>query len=254
MGKPRKKSSWRGRLFFWVILFGFGFYAGVQATKRVSANGPTWLQTVFGVSVATATPAQNAGLPANPPPTASNPASGQLTAPPVNQGAPAPPINQAPNPAAQNPNVPAPGFPGVRSNPDKPNVEVPTPAQPAPNPGTASTPASVLSGNLEAQVADYNSALRRIQETYRAYMNAVQKTMRQDLKAEEIQAALDLKNTTTDELVSGVQRAQLLYDSIHSNPEFTVKYVEKESALSSSQLPQSLPELSVDHLKFIRKK
>jgi hypothetical protein len=246
--QPRKKSAWKFRLLMTLLVFGGGFYAGTYATKRVTAEGPAWLQTVFGVkSVATAMPAPAQNAPMAP---AAQPAP---TTPQA--AAPAPPITQqTPNPATANGAPPA-GFPGDRTPTASPQSlpnsnTAPSANRPAPQPADN----AANNSPVDNQVNEYNSTLRRVQEAYRAYMNALQRASKTNLNAGEAQVALDQRNNAGEELVAGVQRAQVLYDAIHGDPEFVQRYIEKEQALTSSQLPQSLPELSVDHLRFIRKK
>ena len=94
--------------------------------------------------------------------------------------------------------------------PDTHSANAAPPANSASEAGTASNakPTAAELVDLDRQVKEYNSLLRRIQEAQRNYTAAHQTTLSGTAQQNEVQSALDRQNTYLDELVAAVQQAQ----------------------------------------------
>ena len=221
-GRPMPKKRGRGRaiLFITTLIFGLGFWAGNATTRKIQKEGHPFLQKILGVEKVqtpnTAPLAPQGTLPQ------------QTTPAPVNT-----PQNQNAAPSAP--------------------VETSSTNTPKPTPETE--PEENLPPNadeLDKQVRAYNLVLRQIREAYANFQAARKITTNPNLKAEEQDKAINDQSDAAEKLVRFVQHAQTLYDYIHGQSQFNKRYKEVDRAIATSDLPNSLPEMSVDNLKFIR--
>jgi hypothetical protein len=113
---------------------------------------------------------------------------------------------------------------------------------------TATQPAAKLPTDLDSQVKLYNSTLRDLQQAARDYLTEASAT------AQGGSDATDQSTKTAEQFSSELHKAQSLYDAITANPGYAKKYVEKDPALASAQIPQGLPAIGADQLHFIRAK
>ncbi len=220
--RPRKRGGWRGKAALLLFLIGVGFYLGIKTTLRVAEGGPDWLKRPFGVAEW-----KKAGDPSLLPPA--------LPASPAGKpdlSVPVTPSSAAPPPAAQPQNA----------------VSSPTPSSPA---GSPSTAASASSGDLARQVSTYHRELYRIQSVFGDFKTARADSADTSLPAERTQAASDRLTVLTDEMVSGVQKAQALKEELDRNPQTKLKYREGETVIAPALARAAFPEMSVDNLKFL---
>lgn len=231
---PRyKQKRGRGRFYSFLFLFGLifagGFYVGVRATRHVERLGPDWLKPRFGVQPGWM------GIPPAAPVAAPVPAA----------VSPAAPVN--PNPVA--PAAPTTGAVPATPAPNAPNTlpaSRPVPPANAASPGTAAA--------LDQNVNEYNSTLRRAENSFRDYMVASQILLAPNAAAEEHDAAADHAHTAADDLQAYVRRAQALYDTIHADPLYAKKYKETDPALDSVAVKAQFQELTTENLRYIRPK
>ncbi len=233
-GSPARYRAKRGRGRFYFVMFVFafifagGFYVGVRATRHVEKLGPEWLKTPFGVQsgwMGTPAAAPNS-VPA--PPLTAAPASPNPTvapAAPTSGAAAAPPAASAPNTLPESRPVPPAG---------------------AAAPGTAEA--------LDANVAEYNAVLHRMDNAFHDYMIATQNLSPAGMSAEEQRSANDHAHTAAQDLQAYVHRAQSLYDAVHADPLFTKKYKETDRALDPAAVRAQFQELAIDNLRYFRKK
>lgn len=219
----RKKSRWKPVLAGWTFLFAIGFVSGIQATKRVAASQYQFLQRVMGL--------EGLATPARP-----------LT--PLGAVAPAPALPSAAAPSA----VPRAAAPTPSTTP----TAVATPA-PEPHNEPNAPPSSRLD-ELDAMVAKYNIALRILQSAAAEYQEAKRVTDNANAPQKEQDAAIHKQSEAAGKIVNAAQEANNLYDYIHAQSQFAVRYRETVPAIAGAQLLKGLPELSVESLKFIRPK
>ncbi len=219
----RKKSRWKGILAGWLLLFGIGFIGGIQTTKRVAGSSNQFLQRVMGLQ----------GLLA---PVAPLTPLGSVTPPPANTAA-APSavvtLSPAPPPPVKNTAATAPAQP-PRGEPDAP---LPT------NPD-----------ELDTMVAKYNILLRDLESAAANYQEAKRVTANPNAPQAEQDSAIHKQSEAAERIVNAAHEANNLYDYIHAQSQFAVRYKETAPAISGAQLLKGLPELSVENLKFIRPK
>ncbi|MCX6379419.1 MAG: hypothetical protein NT023_08065 [Armatimonadetes bacterium] len=220
----RKKSRWKGVLAGWLFIFGVGFFSGIQTTKKVAASSYQFLQKVMGLEglLTSAQPLTPLGTPP-PRPT------------PINAGAPSAPVvpptvqQTAPSNTAATSPAPTP-----RDEPD-----APPPANP---------------DELDTMVARYNILLRNLESAAASYQDAKKITANPNAPQEEQTQAIHKQSEAAEKIVSNAHEANNLYDYIHAQSQFAVRYRETSPAISGAQLLKGLPELSVENLKFIRPK
>jgi type IV secretory pathway VirB10-like protein len=219
-GRPAPKKRGRGRayLFITTLIFGVGFWAGNVATRKVQKEGHPLLQKALGVE---SVPAQ--ASPALPTQSASIQKPAPAAQPQPQTAAPTAPLDTQPTSTGQQP------------RPTEPEESLPPNAD-----------------ELDKQVRDYNLILRQIREAYTNFQAARKINTNPNLKAEEQDKAINDQSDAAEKLVRLVQNAQTLYDYIHGQSQFNKRYKEVDRAIAASDLPTSLPEMSVDNLKFIR--
>lgn len=218
---PKKRGKGKGILVWWLILLGIGFYCGNLTTRKVIVEGHPFLKRILGVAEL---PTQEAPSP-------------QTRVLPPSQPTPV-----APQPKQTTPSNASPSVPTETSST-------------TPKPQSTTAEVSDLPTNpdeLDKMVRDYNLLLRQIMEEHALFQTARKITSNQNANPQDQDKAVIDQSNAAERLVSAVQRAQTLYDHIHGQSQFDRRYKETYRAIAASDLPKSLPEMSVDNLKFIR--
>lgn len=237
----RRAGRFRFVLFSMLVLFGGGFYAGVQATKRVTASDSGILHRIFGIQppiipVAAAAPA--------------------APAQPVKQAPAAPPV--AANPAPQAPaDAPKASEASAAPKPDNNAAQSPAAPDPADKPGSEKDAAALGTpaeqAQLASQVTDYNDMLQRIQKALASYSTVHQKSLAPKTKAQDLKLLLDQENGLVSEITSAAKHAQNILVALEGNSNFPALYSSGAACANRKDIPSSLLDLDLDKLKVIEK-
>lgn len=221
---PKKRGRSKGLLLFWLCLFGLGFYSGNLSTRKVIRDGHPLLQRMMGVAdlLTQAAPTPQNTLAPSSQPTPNNP---QIK-PTTPNAAPGVPLETSTKPPTQQRSTESSqeAVPDLTTNPDE----------------------------LDKMVRDYNLVLRQVMEEHAQFQTARKITSNANANPQDQEKAILDQSNAAEKLVTAVQRAQTLYDHIHGQSQFDKRYKETYRAIAASDLPKSLPEMSVDNLKFIR--
>lgn len=249
----RRSGRGRGKfvLFGLLVVFGLGFYTGTWAIKR-AANGPAWVQRLFGLpqgTVASVSPVVNA--PVTNAPHSGTPTNTPPSSPPVVSNAPG--LEKGEQPTLPLDAGGASGGTGSSSHSSTPTDQATNngPSN-APADANASHEAPAASDDLDRSVRDYNSILRKVQDSQHSYEAAHKVTSNPKSGSQAMLAALDRENVALTEIQSALQRAQALYDVIVANPQFAAKYKEMNAVLTIDRVPPTLLDSGADKLRFIR--
>jgi hypothetical protein len=109
-----------------------------------------------------------------------------------------------------------------------------------------------ISGDPAAQVQEYNSLLRRIQEAARVY-ESVREGMKTSTKEQKI-SLQERQSAAQEEMVTLGRQAQEKYDALLADPAVASRYADKEPCLTPGQVPKDVTAVDLARLRFLRAK
>lgn len=229
-GARRRPGRFRFVLFMLLLIFGAGFYTGVQSARRALRTGPAWARRALGLTEFL------------PPPPA---------VPPSNT-----PSNTLPIASAPVPQQPAPVNPATGGAPAvQPNTAPTTPSQQHnAAPGSLSGAAVETETPLDKQAREYDDLLNRIQDYQRKYTAVYQKTTDPKTRAQDLGSLQDEQNVIYDDMTAVVQRALALQTTLKSDPQFATRYEETRPVLNPDQIPSKMLDMNLETLQFVQKR